>query len=54
MRAASRHNLDENDTLNGFGAEAKELKGTHEFVSHNFLASFNNRQVRGPEFQKFC
>ncbi len=24
------------------------------FVFHNFLASFNNRQGRGPEFQKFC
>jgi hypothetical protein len=23
------------------------------FVFHNFLASFNNRQGRGPEFQKF-
>ncbi len=25
-----------------------------QFVFHNFLASFNNRQGRGPEFQKFC
>ncbi len=24
------------------------------FVFHNFLASFNNRQGQGPEFQKFC
>jgi hypothetical protein len=24
------------------------------FVFHNFLASFNNRQGRGPEFKKFC
>jgi hypothetical protein len=25
-----------------------------KFVFLNFLASFNNRQGRGPEFQKFC
>jgi hypothetical protein len=38
MRAASRHNLDGNDTLNGFGAEAKELKGTH---ARDFIVRFS-------------
>jgi hypothetical protein len=48
------------------GGSQRHLKGAHIhislkvhmheilwFVFHNFLASFNNRQGRGPEFQKF-